>query len=328
MRAVRVREPCSAALVVEPAPEPVEEGVRVRVRVAAICATDRKLTRRGMPTDRVLGHEFAGTLDDGTQVGVHPDVGCGDCAACRAGWSNRCPHRRSIGIDLDGGFAEEVIVPRSQAVPIPAPLLADGPLLEPLACCLHALRLLPNVERAAVVGAGAMGVLAMWALQSRGTAVAVCQRSDDRRRLAAELGADAVCAPEGDPAPDLGGPPEAVVVTAPGSAALTWGLERVIVGGAVHAFAGTPGGAEVDANIVHYRHLQLVGSTGSTLADYRTAIELADGGRVPLDRLPRRTVPLGSVPDELNGTGVGSDPEDRGGGAGPTLRTIVDLGGD
>ena len=323
MRAVRVREACAASLVEEPVPEAVEDAVRVRVRYAAICATDRKLTRRGMPTDRVLGHEFAGTLDDGTTVGVHPDIGCGHCDACRNGWSNRCTERRSIGIDRDGGLAEWVIVPRSQAVPIPPTLLPDAPLLEPLACCLHALRLLPDVPRAAVVGAGAMGVLAMWALQSRRIAVAVCQRSDDRRRLADELGADAVCAPDDDPAPALGGPPEAVVVTAPGAAPLRWALEHVAVGGSVHAFAGTPGGAEVDANLVHYRHLRLVGSTGSTLDDYRTAIELVADGRVPIDRLPRRTVPLSEVPEELN-SACAEPGEDR--GRASALRTIVDLG--
>jgi len=67
----------------------------------------------------------------------------------------------------------------------------------------------------------------------------------------------------------------------------------------VHAFAGTPGGAPVDANIVHYRHLRLVGSTGSTVEDYRRSRDRARSGAVPLDRMPARTVALDEVPRAL-----------------------------
>jgi threonine dehydrogenase-like Zn-dependent dehydrogenase len=67
----------------------------------------------------------------------------------------------------------------------------------------------------------------------------------------------------------------------------------------VHAFAGTPRGAAIDANLVHYRHLTLLGSTGSTLGDYRAAHDLVVAGDVPLDRLPRSSVPLEAVPAAL-----------------------------
>ena len=129
--------------------------------------------------------------------------------------------------------------------------------------------------------------------------VAVVQRSEARRRLAAELGADAVLEPGDDVAAALGALPAAALVTAPGVEALSWAIDHVDVGGRVHAFAGTPGGAPVDANIVHYRHLRLVGSTGSTVEDYRRARDLARSGAVPLDRMPSRTVALDEVPEIL-----------------------------
>jgi L-iditol 2-dehydrogenase len=71
----------------------------------------------------------------------------------------------------------------------------------------------------------------------------------------------------------------------------------------------------VDANLVHYRHLTLVGSTGSTLRDYRRARDLALAGDVPLDRLPRATVPLERVPGALLGAYDG------------TFKVTVDLEG-
>jgi L-iditol 2-dehydrogenase len=175
-----------------------------------------------------------------------------------------------------------------------------APLVEPVACCLHAISLLDvhDGDSAAVVGAGSLGILAMLALRAVGARVAVMQRSEPRRVLAAEMGADAVVGPDDDLAAALGSPPRAVFVSAAGADALTWALERVAPGGRVHAFAGTPGGAPVDANLVHYRHLALVGSTGSTIDDYRRALEMARSGQVSLD-LPRRTVPLEDVPGIL-----------------------------
>ncbi|QBI19928.1 hypothetical protein ER308_10390 [Egibacter rhizosphaerae] len=80
----------------------------------------------------------------------------------------------------------------------------------------------------------------------------------------------------------------------------------------MHALAGTPGGAPVDANLVHYRHLTLVGSTGSALKHYLPGLELVARGLVPLERLPVEQVGLDEVPDRL-----------ANGPAGSALKTIV-----
>jgi L-iditol 2-dehydrogenase len=301
MRAVRISAPRVAEVVDVPAPEPRDADVLVRVEAASLCATDRKLAARGTPQPRIPGHEVAGRLEDGTPVGLHPDIGCGWCPACRTGFENRCPRRVSIGLDRDGGLAEWVAVPARHAVPLDGVGVDVSPVLEPLACCLHAVSLLgvrPG-DPAVVVGAGAMGILCMWALEQAGAEVAVCQRSPARRQLAAKLGAQAVLGPEEHASDALGAAPRAAVVAAPGGEALEWALREVEIGGIVHVFAGSPGEATVDGNLVHYRHLTLVGSTGSTLADYRRARELVADGAVRPERLPGRTIALDEVPSAL-----------------------------
>jgi L-iditol 2-dehydrogenase len=301
MRAIRVSAPRAAELVDVPVPQPTDTEILVRVETASLCATDRKLAARGSPEPRIPGHEVAGRLEDGTPVGLHPDIGCGQCAACRAGLENRCPDRISIGLDRDGGLAEWVAVPADHAVPLDGLGLNVSPVLEPLACCLHAVSLLdirPG-DAAVVVGAGAMGILCMWALQQAGAAVAVCQRSPERRQLASELGAQAVLPPAKHASEALGEAPRAAVVAAPGGEALDWALREVQVGGVVHAFAGSPGEANVDGNLIHYRHLTLLGSTGSTLADYTRARELVSSGAVRPERLPGPTIGLEGVPSAL-----------------------------
>lgn len=318
MRAVRASAPGVVELVEVPRPRPAPGELLVRVEAAALCPTDRRLAERGSREPRIPGHEIGGRLEDGTAVGVHPDVGCGTCAFCRAGDENRCPNRTSIGLDRDGGLADWLSVPAPHALPLGDLDLGLAPLLEPLACCLHAVAMLavrPG-ERAVVVGAGAMGILSTWALQEAGAVVAVCQRSSTRRRLALELGANAVCGPAERPLDVLGEPPRVAVVTAPGAEPLEWAMREVAVGGAVHVFAGTPGGAPVDANLVHYRHLTLVGSTGSVIGDYERALALVASGRIPLSRLPTSTIPLEEVPNALLDA---RDPRE--------LKVLVDMGG-
>lgn len=318
MRAIRISDPGVVDFVDAPIPRPPAGEVLVRVETAALCATDRKLAARGSDPPRVPGHEFAGRLEDGTPVGVHPDLGCGRCPACLAGLENRCPLRRSIGLDRDGGLAECVTVPERHVVALDGVDLAVAPILEPLACCLHAVSLLrvTRGDDAVVVGAGSMGILCMWALQEAGATVAVCQRSAKRRNLAEQLGAEATLAPDQRADEALGTAPRIAVVTAPGADALAWALENVRFGGIVHAFAGTPEGAPVDANVIHYRHLSLVGSTGSGLADYARARDLVNSGKIPLERLPRRTIALESAPEALLG-----EPEMQ------ELKVVIDVGG-
>lgn len=301
MKAVRIEGPRRVETLELPTPEPGPGEASIRVEVAAICATDRRLASLGTPVPRIPGHEVAGTLEDGTAVGVQPNVGCGRCASCAQGLENRCPDHVDIGIQRDGGLAERIVVPEGHVVPLDGFPMDLAPSIEPLACCLHAVAMLDVVpdDLALVVGAGTLGVIGMWALQSAGARVAVVQRSEARRRLAAELGADAVLEPGVDVEAALGSRPRAALVTVPSVEALSWALESVDVGGRVHAFAGIPGGAPIDANLVHYRHLRLVGSTGSTIADYRRARDIARAGSIPLERLPSRTIALEEVPQIL-----------------------------
>ncbi|HUG48012.1 MAG TPA: alcohol dehydrogenase catalytic domain-containing protein [Candidatus Limnocylindria bacterium] len=294
MRAIQIAAPGRAVLgeVERPVAGPGE--VLVRVLRVGLCPTDRRLTATAPRPGLIPGHEIGGVLPDGTAVGVHPDVGCGNCKECQAGFENRCPSRRSIGVDRDGGMAEWVAVPQAHVVPLDGVDAQLAPLLEPLACCLHALALLEAQpgDCALVVGAGPMGLLHVLLLRSMGIPVVVSQRSPERRRLALELGADAVVGAGEDARAVLSGVPTMAIVTAPEGEAVRYAMESVDVGGRVHVFAGLRGDPTVDGNTIHYRHLRVIGSTGSRLSDYQAARALAAERRVDLSRLPLRWVPF------------------------------------
>lgn len=168
------------------------DGVRVRVRAASICGTDLELIRLG-PLPFVLGHEFAGELDDGTPVAVQPLVFCGHCDRCLAGEGQQCHTALSTGYGLgsDGGMCDETIVDPSTVVPLPAGLSpTDASLVEPTAVALHAAHRV-SVEagqRVAVVGAGSIGLLCGAVARHLGADVSIVARHPAQQVAAEALG--------------------------------------------------------------------------------------------------------------------------------------------
>ncbi len=189
MRAVRNT---GAGIRVVDVPAPDGPGVRVRVRSAGICGSDLEMVRTGLAAG-TLGHEVAGVLDDGTEVAVHPFVPCGECAQCHSGSPQLCRDATAtmLGVFVDGGMADEVIVPRSCIVRLPAGIgVTDASVVEPLAVSLHACNragVVPGV-RVGIIGAGTIGLLTGAAARHLGADVVIAARHDAQRDAAAALG--------------------------------------------------------------------------------------------------------------------------------------------
>ncbi len=173
-------------------PVPDGPGVRVRVRAAGICGSDLEMVRTGLAA-RTLGHEIAGALDDGTGVAVHPFVPCGGCAQCRLGRFQLCRDAAAtmFGVFTDGGMADEIVVPESCVIALPAGLgCADASIVEPLAVSLHACnraRVEPGM-RVGVIGAGTIGLLTGATARHLGAEVTIVARHEAQRHAAETLG--------------------------------------------------------------------------------------------------------------------------------------------
>ena len=179
--------------VVEVAP-PQGDGVRVRVRSAGICGSDLRLISTPFAAGRILGHEVAGTLTDGTPVVVEPVSPCAGCELCRRGDYNLCPKagQSILGVGRDGGMAEELLAPPESIVPIPTGLaIEDACLVEPVAVAVHGLRRVrfSGSQRVAVIGGGSIGLCAVAAARSAGAEVGLEARHDAQREAGAQLGA-------------------------------------------------------------------------------------------------------------------------------------------
>ncbi len=130
MWAVRKERPAPGLDLVEvPVPAIRPDEVLVRVEAASVCGTDLHIfnwddwARQRIRPPLVLGHEFAGTVVEagplvrngevGDYVSAESHVTCGVCIHCRTGRAHMCEQTRILGVDLDGAFAEYVVVPDS-----------------------------------------------------------------------------------------------------------------------------------------------------------------------------------------------------------------------
>lgn len=188
--------------------------VVVRVMAAGVCGTDVHIYsgEAGSADVRppvVLGHEFAGevveigagvgSLAVGDKVTVDPNIYCGKCDYCRNGKIQLCEHLSAIGVTRDGGFAQYCLAPEAQAFRLNADVDCEaGALAEPIACCLHGIdiaNILPG-QTVCVIGGGAIGlIMAQLARLSGASKVIVSEPVEGRRKIALELGVDAVIDP-------------------------------------------------------------------------------------------------------------------------------------
>jgi threonine dehydrogenase-like Zn-dependent dehydrogenase len=170
MRAVRSVPP--GVEVVE-ADVPDGPGELVAIRAASICSSDFGYIAHG--STAIIGHELAGVTEDGRAVAVEAIFGCGACELCEAGRYNLCPTtgRQQLGFGVDGGMSEWFRVPAHALVELPSGLdPANASIVEPLAVSWHACAL-AGIEpgmRVAVVGGGALGLMAVVAAKDLGAA--------------------------------------------------------------------------------------------------------------------------------------------------------------
>lgn len=297
-----------------PEPRPGPGDVVLEVTAAGVCGTDVRIWKgehRAAQPGRAPGHEIvgrvlSGDLPDGLAVGdlafVAPNIGCGHCRWCGRGQENLCPTTEALGITMDGGFAERVVVParavaRGNVIRLAGPDddaddWAHAVLAEPLACVVRGqgkVGIEPG-DAVLVAGGGPVGLLHVALAKARGAGVLVCSEpSPVRREAALRAGATRVVDPTAEPLPDrvaelTGGAGMDVVVTAaPVHALQAQALELAATGGRVLFFGGLPKSrptVELDTNHVHYKELLVAGTTASTVEDCRRAVDLVTRGVV------------------------------------------------
>ena len=213
---VRPGEAHSAHVADVPAP-PVRDGeVPVRTLEVGVCGTDREISEGlfGIAPEGedvlVLGHEFLGLVDRNGDGFTRGDLvtsivrrSCRRCVACNEGVPDSCltGDYSERGITRLHGFARELLgEDPAQLIGVPRSLGRLGVLVEPASICERGIRHARSIggrqpwelQRALVLGSGAIGMLATYILRLAGLDVWAAARSpasNPKARLAAASGA-------------------------------------------------------------------------------------------------------------------------------------------
>jgi len=293
MKAVRC---CDKKVQIVDVPTPSGEGVRVKVRSAGICSSDLHMIDVGFPLPATLGHEVAGTLSDGRAVALEPIAPCGHCDMCAQGDYHLCRLGPSMvhGVTLDGGMAEEILVPERCIVPLPNNVSAsDACLVEPLAVAVHGIRMLDlnPASRVAIIGAGAIGLTAAAVLTPLVKTVDLAARHNAQKQAGERLGAKL----------DPDGEYDVVIECAGNSAALKQAARLCKPGATILLLATYWEGVQLPAFEVSMKNLKIYAASlygrSGLVRDVEVAAQLMAQRPELADVLITHRLPLDAAPE-------------------------------
>jgi 2-desacetyl-2-hydroxyethyl bacteriochlorophyllide A dehydrogenase len=317
MKSVCIKRPGEIAIVELPEPKREADGVLIRVKSAGICGSDIGAYKGENPMvsyPRVIGHEIAGevigTADDetefkiGDRVIVEPYVYCGACYPCSIGHTNCCEKLAVRGVHVEGGMAEVISHPRHLLHKLPENLpWRLAPMAEPLVIAMHAVRQseVASGQRVVVTGSGSIGLLAAQYATVLGAIPIVVDPVEERLALARSLGVAHTVNPAArDVAAAIfalteGRMAEAVVECSGAASAIRGAVDYVSHAGHVSLVGWPKGDIPMPTALFTRKELTVRGSRNS-VGQFPESIRLITEGRVDVEALLTKTVPLDEAP--------------------------------
>jgi 6-hydroxycyclohex-1-ene-1-carbonyl-CoA dehydrogenase len=293
-----------------PTPTPGPGEILVRVAACGVCHTDLHYLDHGVPTFKppplVLGHEPSGHVaalgpgtnrwKEGDRVLLPAVYGCGQCRQCRLGRENICERMVMFGNHVEGAYAEYVLAPAKDALPLPpeVPLVEGAIIADATTTPYHAVvnrgRVQPG-DAVVVFGCGGIGLNLVQIAAAVGAQVVAVDVVDEKLRLACEFGALATVNPRQVERLDkelrrlTGGGADVAfeAIGNPATQAQAFGAVRpggrfVVVG-----FSDTP--MTLETGRLMFREIEVIGSLGCRAVDYPRVIELVRQGKIRVTEL-------------------------------------------
>jgi NADPH:quinone reductase-like Zn-dependent oxidoreductase len=299
-----------------PTPEPKAGEALIRLHAASLNRMD-VLVRNGWPglkleLPHINGADGAGNIAAlgegatgfkvGDRVVINPNLGCGQCEFCKEGRDNLCRNWHLLGETIRGTYAEYVTIPVRQLYKLPANFdyhhAAAAALVYQTAW--HSLVKRGNLrpgEILLIVGAGGgVNTASVQIGKYIGAQVIVVGSDSEKLKKAESIGADILVdrSKEEDwaKAVFLATNKRGVDVVVD-NVGTTFPLSfRAARKGGRILTVGNSGGPtfEIDNRFIFSKHLSLIGSTMSTLADFTEVMDLIVAGK--LKPIMDKTFPL------------------------------------
>jgi len=308
-----------------PAPTPGAGEMLIKVAACGLCHTDLSYIDHGVPTFKkpplVLGHEVSGTVAglgegvnhwrEGDRVLVPTLYTCGQCEMCRTGRENICERMVMFGNNVDGGYAEYILVPAKDMIPMPEeiPLIEGAIIADAITTPYHAVlnrgKVKPG-DSVVVFGCGGVGINVVQFAAAIGAQVVAVDIEDGKLEMAKKLGAQEVVNAKNVERVDkevrkLTGGGAKIGFEAIGNpttqeqtfASIRNGGRFVMVG-----YSSKP--MTLNAGRVMYREMEIVGSLGCRPVDYPRVLELVRVGKIKIRELVSAQFPLEQINEGLD----------------------------
>ena len=171
--------------------------VRVSVRHVGLCGSDLNTFKGLNPLvelPRIPGHEIGGEIIEagegvsaayakGKPVIVLPYTNCGTCSSCRKGRLNACRYNKTLGVQQNGGLAEQIVLPAEKLILNESLAPRHLALVEPLSVGFHAVERgrVQAGDTVAVLGCGMIGMGVLIGAVARGAKVIAIDPSAEKR---------------------------------------------------------------------------------------------------------------------------------------------------
>lgn len=301
-----------------------ENGLLLKVSYCGLCGSDLRTLRSGHKNVKypaVIGHEVSGIIAEvgrkyegplcvGDRLAVAPNVYCGECRFCKAGRYEYCENLRELAQHWPGGFAEYMAIPyealRNGTIqPLsPNAKLEYACIAEPPSSCINAQEKLQISlgDHVLVIGAGPIGCIHANVAKIRGAAsVIMADISDERLALTADFGADTcINSAKEDLVQAImdlteGKGVDVVITANPVPITQAQAIQVAAKAGRIAFFGGLPHDKSenvLNSNMIHYKGLHIIGTTGFAPRHHIMALELINSGRIPGEKLVTHILPL------------------------------------
>ena len=285
-------------------PEPGRPGpgqALLRVQRIGVCGTDLHAFVGRQPFfeyPRILGHELGvevmavGDRVDQVQVGdrcaVEPYLNCGACRPCRLGRNNCCEHLQVMGVHVDGGMREQIVVPANKLHVSQALEFEQLALVETMGIGAHAVdrAQLTKGDKVLVVGVGPIGLGVVQFAQIAGAEVLVIDADAGRRDFCrAQFGVEHALAPSVDSLAELvevlGGELPSTVFDATGNANAMMQSFFYVANAGQLVYVGFQLGEIAFPNPeFHRREMTMLSSRNAVGADFKRIIDWMEEGKI------------------------------------------------
>ena len=154
--------------------------IRLKIALAGICRTDILVANNKIPSSNkvILGHEVCGVIVDkydgcsipiNSHATVMPFSGCGKCQQCTNKRYELCKSSKMMGLDIDGVFADEIVVHESKIKLLPKNInMKLAAMVEPIAAVLAVKKAINKNQRGLILGDNRIATLTKRVLHAAG----------------------------------------------------------------------------------------------------------------------------------------------------------------